>query len=326
MPNVMKVYACLHAHSTHSDGAYSPAELAQIGYEEGYRAMAVTDHDTISGNADMIAACRERGMECIAGIEFSTVLPSSRCGLHITAFHFDPRHQRLKEYLDRLSEKETEQTRILFQRGVDIGYIKSITWDEVLAYNAGITWLCNEHVFRAMKAKGLITDIQYREFFEACYGKYRGQVKSDIEFLPADELIALIHEAGGIACYAHPMPPYGNLDLVEKMVEYGVDGIEVWHSMLKGADRKRALTLAKEYDLYVSGGADHEGLLGGQYRRFEKPEETEYYFPPLTLGTTQFFFEEIRDKQKKSNRRAVMEQMLADDSLWVTNGGFFDRP
>lgn len=326
MPDVMKVYASLHAHSTHSDGPYSPAELAQIGYDEGYRALALTDHDTISGNADMIAACREKGLECIAGIEFSTMLPDSKNDLHITAFHFDPQHPALKEYLCKLSEKETEQTRILFHRGVDIGYIKNITWDEVIAYNKGITWLCNEHVFRAMKGKKLITDMEYREFFDTCYGKYRGQVKSDIEFMNAKDLIALIHASGGIACFAHPMPPFGNLDLVETLVGYGIDGIEVWHSMLKGADRRRALGLAKKYDLYVSGGADHEGLLGGQYQRFEKPEETAYYFPPLTLGTTQLFYEEIRDKQKNRNRQAVMEQMLADDSLWVTNGGFFDKP
>ena len=321
-----KIYASLHAHSTHSDGVFSPAELARVAYDEGYRAMVLTDHDTVSGTEDMIASCRELGLECMLGIEFSTFFKEINCELHITAFHFDPKYPKMAHYLGQLSEKESEQTRILFERGVDIGYIKGITWEEVLEYNKGISWLCNEHVFRAMKAKGLITDLEYREFFETCYGKYRSQVKSDIEFLEVEELIALVHEAGGIAIVAHPMPPYGNLDAVSLLASRGIDGIEVWNSMLKGKDRRRALEIAKEFDLYVSGGADHEGLLGGQYARFEHPEETIYYFPPLSLGTTEFFYKEIRDKKKNPDRIAVMEAMLADDSLWISNGGIMDRP
>ncbi len=326
MTEVMKVYASLHAHSTHSDGVYSPDELAQIGKEEGYCALVLTDHDTVSGTDEMIAACRARGLECMLGIEFSTKFRETGHAMHITAFHFDPEYPAMKEYLRLLSKKETDQTEALFHRGVEIGYIKGITWQEVLDYNRGITWLCNEHVFRAMKAKGLITDLEYEDFFETCYGKYRKTVPSNIRSKDTEELIALVHEAGGIACVAHPMPPYGSLDHVKTLVDYGIDGIEVWHSLLKGSDRRRALALAREYDLYVSGGADHEGLLGGQYDRFEKPEETIYYFPPLTLGTTQYFYEELRDKKKKVDRAEEMDRMLADDSLWISNGGIEDVP
>ena len=206
-----KIFASLHAHSTHSDGIYTPEELAQVGADEGYKALVLTDHDTISGNGEMLKACWRLGLECMPGIEFSTNFAPAQYGLHVTAFHFDPEYAPLKEYLRLLSLKETEQTRILFERGVKIGYIKSITWDEVLDYNRGITWLCNEHVFRAMKAKGLVTDLDYREFFTICYGKYRAEVQTDIQFMDADQLIDLVHRAGGIAVAAHPVAPYGSL-------------------------------------------------------------------------------------------------------------------
>lgn len=320
-----KIYASLHAHSTHSDGIYSPEELARVGFEEGYSALVLTDHDTVSGNGEMIAACQKRGIECMPGIEFSTNFWAAEYGFHVTAFHFDPCYAPMKEYLFLLSKKETDQTRILFERGVDIGYIKGITWDEVLAYNKGITWLCNEHVFRAMKAKGLATDLDYREFFNTCYGKYRAEVQTDIQFMDIDQLIDLVHSAGGIAVAAHPVAPYGGLEHIPELVGYGIDGIEIWHGLLTGKERRQALALAREYDLFVSGGADHEGLLGGQYRRFENPQETKYYFPPLSLGTTKYFYEEIRDQQKKADRRKVMTQMLEDDRLWITNGGILDR-
>lgn len=326
MSEVMKVYANLHAHSTHSDGVYSPSQLAKIAHDEGYKACILTDHDTVSGTDEMIAACNEIGLECMLGIEFTTHFRAYDSELHITAFHFDPTYPAMKAYLTNLSKKETEQTRILFNRGVDIGYIKGITWDEVLDYNRGITWLCNEHVFRAMKAKGLITDIQYSDFFTTCYGEHRDEVKSEFEFLDSDKLIDLVHAAGGIACAAHPALLCDNLDAAKTLVGYGIDGLEVWHSQLTGADRRKVFEIAKNYDLYVSGGADHSGLLGGQYLRYEKPEETRFYFPPLTLGTTCFFYEEIRDKEKKADRQDVMERMLADDSLWVSNGGIRDVP
>jgi len=326
MSEVMKVYANLHAHSTHSDGVYSPSQLAKIAYDEGYKACVLTDHDTVSGTKDMISACNEMGLECMLGIEFTTHMPIFDCELHITAFHFDPTYPAMKDYLTALSKRETDQTKTLFYRGVDIGYIKGITWDEVLAYNQGITWLCNEHVFRAMKAKGLITDIQYSEFFTICYGVHRSEVKSEVEFLDSDKLIELVHAAGGIACVAHPTLLCENLDAAKALVGYGIDGIEVWHSLLTGADRRKALEIAKNHDLYVSGGADHSGLLGGQYLRYEKPEETRFYFPPLTLGTTRFFYEELRDKKKNADRQDVMQRMLADDSLWVSNGGIQDVP
>ena len=324
MASVMKMYANLHAHSTHSDGVYSPRELAKVAYDEGYRAFALTDHDTVTGNDEMIAACCELGIECIRGIEFSTEFKRMGCNMHITAFGIDEDHPEMKGYLAKMSERESEQTRVLFERGISIGYIKGITWDEVLEYNRGISWLCNEHVFRAMKSKGLATDLDYYDFYETCYGKYRATVHSDIEFLDAEELIKLIHSAGGIAFAAHPGDIHGGLVAVEELVRLGLDGIEVWHAMLKGNERRLALALARKHDLYVSGGADHEGLLGGQYRRFERPEESEYYFPPLTLGTTKLFFEEIRDKKKNPERIFEMDKMLADDSLWITNGGVND--
>ena len=97
----------------------------------------------------------------------------------------------------------------------------------------------------------------------------------------------------------------------------GIDGIEVWHSMLDINDRREAFTLASRYDLFVSGGADHEGLLGGEYSRYEHPEETIFWAPPLTLGTTKFFYEEIRDAKKSPDRKKVFEEMLSDESIWV---------
>ena len=89
----MDFYANLHLHSTHSDGVYSPAELVRIAKEEGYRAIAITDHDTATAYPELKKACEEANIDCIFGVEFSapSVLLKDHVGLshtfHITAYH-----------------------------------------------------------------------------------------------------------------------------------------------------------------------------------------------------------------------------------------------
>ena len=51
----------LHVHSNASDGTFPPAEVVRLAKEGGLRALALTDHDTIDGLAEIgRASCRER--------------------------------------------------------------------------------------------------------------------------------------------------------------------------------------------------------------------------------------------------------------------------
>lgn len=311
----MKLYANLHLHSTHSDGVYTPKELAKLAYDEGYRAAALTDHDTVSGNAEFQSACRELGMDSIFGVEFNVYTDmfyradGRRGAFHMTAFDFDPEYPPIKEYLWQMSERETDRTRVLFHRGVDIGYIKGITWEEVLEHNKGVTWFCNDHVFSAMKAKGLIDDSQKREFFTTCFGKHRSAVPKLYDYKDIDEMIKLVHEAGGVTCLAHCTEQLRDTEIykqigfegcIKKLVDIGLDGVEVWHRLIDEGERELIHNVALKYNLFVSGGSDHSGICGGQYRYFENPKESKFYIEPLSAGTTKEYFEEI--KNKKLNR------------------------
>ena len=308
----MKLFANLHLHSTHSDGVYTPTELARVAYDEGYRAAALTDHDTVSGNAEFQSACRELGMDSIFGIEFNAYTDmfyradGRKGAFHITAYDFDPEYPPIKEYLWQMSMRETDQTKTLFHRGVDIGYIKGITWEEVCEYNAGITWLCNDHVFRAMKAKGLTDDSKYLEFSQTCYGKHRSSVPRLYDYKDADEIIRLVHEAGGITCLAHCVEQLQNTEIcnqigyegcIKRLIDIGIDGVEVWHRLLNDEQRQEIHEIALKYNLFVSGGSDHSGICGGQYAFFENPKECSFYMEPLSAGTTKEYFEEIKNKK-----------------------------
>ena len=81
----------LHVHSTASDGTLSPSELALYAKSKGLSAIALTDHDTVSG----IDTCLQKGLEVgvivIPGIEFSASYYGKE--VHILGYyinHHDP--------------------------------------------------------------------------------------------------------------------------------------------------------------------------------------------------------------------------------------------
>ena len=316
-------YANLHMHSTHSDGRYTPEELAQLAKEIGYGAIAVTDHDTTTANAPAIEACKKIGLECIFGVEFCSKYWETGHVMHLTAFHFDPEHPYLKEHIYRMSERYGGLTRDLFHRGVCEGFIKGITWDEVESFNEGIRWFTAAHVFKAMKNKGVITDEGKEALYANCFSReLKLATPKRYGFPPIEEFIPAVHDAGGILLVAHP---HERLEDVKMLTKLGIDGLEVWHSELPVWERREALRVALEYDLYVSGGDDHSGLLGGSYNPGEHPVGHRHYYPPRSLGTTKYFFEEIRDARKKPDRSEYIMSLIDDNSIWQKAGGISDN-
>ena len=291
----MELYANLHLHSTHSDGPYTPEELVCVAKKEGYKAVALSDHDTISGCKLMEEECKKQGLEFIFACEFTAKNPSA----HIVAFEFDPEYPEMKEYLRQMSERETNKTKTCFDWAVEAGGIRGITWDEVLEFNKGVTWLCNNHVFEAMKAKGIIQQSQYMDFFNLNFRKQRGLVNNYIMQKDLKDIVALIHRAGGLAVWAHPN---GRLNLLPDIIAAGIDGIEVWHpDLVDREERRHAYELAVENNLYISGGSDHSGLCGGYYDGFESEEALKaspFFIPEMSSGTTEVFFRELKNRRK----------------------------
>ena len=309
----MKIYANLHTHSTHSDGVYTPAELVRIAKDEGYGAIAITDHDTATAYTELKSECDKLGMETIFGCEFSVYSEEFKSQFHITAYDFDPEYPEMKEYLCGCGAEKTQGTRFLFERGRANGFIpEAFTWQDVLDCNKGLAWLGNDAVFRAMKQKGVAVDKDYPAFFTNVYGKHRAEVPKLFNYLSLTEIIRLIKEAGGICIVAHPADRFGKLEYVPRLKELGIDGIEVWHWLLTDAERIEALKLASEHKLYVSGGSDHAGLCGGTYALYEDYKNTKYYIPECSMGTTKEFFDEIVNRKFMPEREKYINACIEE--------------
>ena len=288
----MKIYANLHTHSNHSDGPYSPRKLAEVAKTEGYGALAITDHDTASAYPELKAACEELSLECIFGVEFSVMQPKD---YHIVGFNFDPEYPEMKEYLSNMAKRQTDNTKCCFNEAVEKGDISGITWEEVCEFNKGIPWLCNNHVFEAMLAKGLVKRENYMAWFDKNFREQRGKYPPSYDFLPLGELVQLIKAAGGIAIVAHP---HRQLHLIDKLVEMGVSGLEAYHPDLTKEEQEEAYKIGIEKNLFIAGGSDHSGLCGGYYDSFPTEEElkaSELYIEEMSAGTFKKHFDEIKN-------------------------------
>lgn len=302
------MYANLHNHSTHSDGVYNATEIVDIIKNEGYHAAALTDHDTVTGNAEMSSVCKKEGLDSLFGCEFMAKSAKSGINYHLTAFDFDPEEENMREYLRRCSATMSEKTRIIFNRGKEHGLLpRELDWEDIVADNEGISWLCNDHVFRTMKKMGYYVDSDYPAFFHDIFGVHGHGIAPLYEKLSLEEIIPFIKRAGGIVLVAHP---HNQLETIPYLVELGIDGMEVWHPDLTAEEIPEALRIARDNGFYISGGPDHSGVSGGQYSFYEDYKSCPWYIPELSTGTTKELFLEIKERKLMQGRRELINEYL----------------
>ena len=294
----MKIYANLHLHSTHSDGKYTPEELVRLAKEEGYGAIAVTDHDTVTANEALMRCAAENGLESIFGCEF-TVPPTDDDPLtdfHFVAFDFDPTYPPMAEYLKGMALRQTDKTVVTLDRCHKAGFMRELSMEDVYEANPGIAWFCNEQVFVAMLKKGMAKPEDYEEWVENVwyFHEHLAPIPPAYAFKDAQSIIDLVHAAGGIILIAHP---HNQLHFIDRLVAMGLDGMEVYHPDLLPEEQTEAMRIAYEKNLFIAGGTDHSGVLGGEYISYANPETCPYYLEPRVFGTMEEHFHELKERK-----------------------------
>ena len=98
----------LHVHTTASDSTASPAEAVRLAKEAGLSAIAITDHDTVSGYAEAAEAGKKYGGEVVPGIEISTKYGRA---VHILGYYIDPDSDKLAPVLEWVVHDRDERNR-----------------------------------------------------------------------------------------------------------------------------------------------------------------------------------------------------------------------
>jgi len=246
----------LHMHSNCSDGTMSPEELVAAALEQGLEAAALTDHDTVSGDRRFLAAAAGTPLRAVAGVELATMLFSK--DIHIVGLFIDPGHGPLLTALEQLRVWREERNAQMVDRLREKGY--DITMDEVLA-EAGGESVGRPHMAAVLLRKGGFPDMQ--TIFTRLIGR-GASCYVQRKYYPVDACIRLVHEAGGLAIWAHPLQaPRGARALLRKigsrLVQYGLDGLECHYPMFSAQQVEETLKFAESRSLLVSGGSDFHG-------------------------------------------------------------------
>ena len=246
----------LHLHTTHSDGSLPPAEVVARAHQVHVRALAITDHDILTGLPEAAAAAEPLGIEVIPGVEISSRFDDDE--LHILGYFLDPTDPALLARLDTLRRSRHRRNPQIVARLQELGL--SIDYDEVREL-AGTEAVGRPHIARVLMEKGYVQSA--REAFDRYLA--RGKAAYVARELPEPaEAIAWIREAGGVAVLAHPLwvkrTGEALRKLCEPLKEAGLGGIEVHYSTHTPQQTSDFLNLAKQLDLLVTGGSDFHGL------------------------------------------------------------------
>jgi predicted metal-dependent phosphoesterase TrpH len=136
-----------------------------------------------------------------------------------------------------------------------------LTLDEVLQQSNGGA-VGRPHVARALIARGVVPD--FREAFTRYLGN-AGSAFVPKEHFSIGDAIAIAHEAGALAIWAHPGDG-GRRERLEPLVAAGLDGLEIRHPSHSAEDIKRLQALADFFSLVPSGGSDWHGAPDGPRR------------------------------------------------------------
>ena len=247
----------LHLHTTASDGVLSPSEIVRYAKEQGLQAVAITDHDTIDGNAEALDEGAKLGLEVIAGVEISAQFDLG--SMHILGFFIDIGNTALKERLSLLQETRAQRNPKMVEKLRKLGV--NLTYDEILHASGG-GQVGRPHFAQVLLTKGYVNTVQ--EAFDRYLGRGAPAYVDKFRFDP-EEAMELIREAGGIPVLAHPftlhIPSPHQLDaLLGELAPLGLMGIEVFYPEHTKDQISFYKDLAQKHDLLVTGGSDYHGI------------------------------------------------------------------
>ena len=252
----------LHAHTTASDGALSPAALVELARREGVGVLGVTDHDTVAGLDEALEAGARFGVEVIPGMEISCYY--HRQEVHLLGYFVDHHAPALLEQLAAWREERLGRMRHMVERLRRYGI--NLDAERLATRDAGSS-VGRPHVAQALVQDGHVGTV------EEAFDRFLAEGKPAYvprQRVPAAQAILLVRKAGGLPVLAHP-GIYHNDGMIADLVRDALAGIEVLHRDHNAAAVERYRRLAARYDLVCTGGSDFHGLAAATPQRLGQP-------------------------------------------------------
>lgn len=250
----LTTFVDLHLHSTASDGILPPSEVVARAARAGLTAMALTDHDTLDGLDEAIAAGTRLGVRVVGGCEFSVRVGWGE--MHLLGYFLLPGSGPVTALLEHARADR-------LRRGADIveglqAWGIDIQLADVLREADGAP-VGRPHVARALVRllKVPTLDDAFRQWLG------RGRPAFVEKQLPAlADVSAAVHEAGGLVSAAHLRERATTAGL-ERLKADGLDAVEVRHPGHHPEMTARIADAARRLGLLPTGGSDWHGDDGG---------------------------------------------------------------
>ncbi|KZE66019.1 metal-dependent phosphoesterase [Fictibacillus phosphorivorans] len=247
----------LHTHTTASDGTFSPADNIKRALEKGLGAIAITDHDTVSGIEEaMLEASKHPNFECIPGIEISTLYNGQ--DIHVLGYFIDYRDEEFLSALTSLTSVRDKRNGMILQKLNKLGI--NIKISELEAKRHGDGNVGRGHIAEILMEKGIVQSLP--EAFDKYLGKGRAAYATPERISPI-EAIQIIKKAKGVPVLAHP-GIYDADELIPLLCGNGLVGIECCHPDHTTQQVKHYKTLAEKHSLVETAGSDFHGFRNGE--------------------------------------------------------------
>ncbi|MGM0640370.1 MAG: PHP domain-containing protein [Thermotogota bacterium] len=270
----------LHVHSNHSDGSFSVEWLMKTAKEMGIELFSITDHDTITSQYEAVEIASKYEMNYITGVEINVVYPQL---MDILGYGIDIYNEELIEFLDRIKIFRKLRNKKMVELLAEEGF--NISFDE-LEEKYDSTTIGRPHIAKILIKKGYGNSVS--QLMNGHLSRDRKCFVERIRYSPK-ESIEMIKKSQGKAFLAHPaklgIKKTQLESLLDELIHYGLDGIEIMHYSHSLDYTKYLYELANKKDLLISYGSDYHG--------FNKP------FVNMSYSVNEQTFDEIEYGLKK---------------------------
>jgi len=245
----------LHCHTRLSDSSVGLEELLEMAQQRGIDTLAITDHDCQTANVRGMNIGKRRGITVIPGVQFSATLGANARRADILCYN-----AKNPDRLEGLCHRNTQirkKAGLLMAAKVAKRY--SLSNEMLKRCCQGSVCVDGRHIMHTLMESGTASSFGGELWRTLFSPNSADNVLVRVRYPEPAEVIAAIHDAQGIAILARPSA--GNdMDLIEKLLCDGLDGIEVWSPDNSSEETAQLELFARERGILMTGGSNFHGM------------------------------------------------------------------
>lgn len=251
------IKADLHIHTNISDGSFGIKDVIKKAIENEVTHLGIVNHDTVKGLEEAMSEGEKNEVKIIPGVEISAYDFENNRKVHILGYNFNIKGRHIETLCRETRERRNICSLWQVQTLKNHGY--NISLKKILYHSRNSEVIYKQYIMQELIDKGY-TDRIYSDLYYELF-KGNGICSGEIVYVDVYKAIEAIIKDGGVPVIAHP-GQLNSYDIIPSLVKSGLKGIELNHNSHTKGDLIKISKLAKEYNLFETGGSDFHGEYG----------------------------------------------------------------